>query len=131
MAEPEQSQALEEAELESVEELGDALDWEARGWPSWAEYRPIAEAALRHGLPMRPGKPSRALVRRLSQGEGLPADLAGRLAWQRPYPAGVEEALRKELRESHCRSEEHTSELQSLMRISYAVFCLKKKKRKL
>src|SRR3546814_9867807 len=36
---------------------------------------------------------------------------------------------------SHCfcacasRSEEHTSELQSLMRISYAVFCLKKKKK--
>src|SRR3546814_3749696 len=29
------------------------------------------------------------------------------------------------------RSEEHTSELQSLMRISYAVFCLKKKKIKL
>src|SRR3546814_4400208 len=29
------------------------------------------------------------------------------------------------------RSEEHTSELQSLMRISYAVFCLKKKKHKL
>src|SRR3546814_12676582 len=28
------------------------------------------------------------------------------------------------------RSEEHTSELQSLMRISYAVFCLKKKKSK-
>src|SRR3546814_10211709 len=28
------------------------------------------------------------------------------------------------------RSEEHTSELQSLMRISYAVFCLKKKKRR-
>src|SRR3546814_8896896 len=27
-----------------------------------------------------------------------------------------------------CRSEEHTSELQSLMRLSYAVFCLKKKK---
>src|SRR3546814_5769786 len=30
---------------------------------------------------------------------------------------------------SHLRSEEHTSELQSLMRISYAVFCLKKKKK--
>src|SRR3546814_6835787 len=28
-----------------------------------------------------------------------------------------------------CRSEEHTSELQSLMRISYAVFCLQKKKK--
>src|SRR3546814_20307156 len=33
------------------------------------------------------------------------------------------------VKERHCRrSEEHTSELQSLMRISYAVFCLKKKK---
>src|SRR3546814_3232923 len=31
---------------------------------------------------------------------------------------------------SDARSEEHTSELQSLMRISYAVFCLKKKKTK-
>src|SRR3546814_16598362 len=30
--------------------------------------------------------------------------------------------------ETEARSEEHTSELQSLMRISYAVFCLKKKK---
>src|SRR3546814_3740987 len=30
-------------------------------------------------------------------------------------------------REAQARSEEHTSELQSLMRISYAVFCLKKK----
>src|SRR3546814_7285724 len=36
-----------------------------------------------------------------------------------PFCPGNEEAT---------RSEEHTSELQSLMRISYAVFCLKKKK---
>src|SRR3546814_6841585 len=33
-------------------------------------------------------------------------------------------------RAGRARSEEHTSELQSLMRISYAVFCLKKKKNK-
>src|SRR3546814_8588102 len=32
---------------------------------------------------------------------------------------------------AHERSEEHTSELQSLMRISYAVFCLKKKKKQI
>src|SRR3546814_1741160 len=39
---------------------------------------------------------------------------------------------RRQFREGQAvaaRSEEHTSELQSLMRISYAVFCLKKKKR--
>src|SRR3546814_5674621 len=34
----------------------------------------------------------------------------------------------QEILMAHLRSEEHTSELQSLMRISYAVFCLKKKK---
>src|SRR3546814_14590366 len=39
-------------------------------------------------------------------------------------PAEMEEALQLK-----SRSEEHTSELQSLMRISYAVFCLKKKKK--
>src|SRR3546814_7971774 len=35
-----------------------------------------------------------------------------------------------DITEQFMRSEEHTSELQSLMRISYAVFCLKKKKTK-
>src|SRR3546814_7616668 len=42
------------------------------------------------------------------------------------------DALRLErggFHEGSARSEEHTSELQSLMRISYAVFCLKKKKK--
>src|SRR3546814_2554160 len=39
------------------------------------------------------------------------------------------EAIQGKRRGDLLRSEEHTSELQSLMRISYAVFCLKKKKR--
>src|SRR3546814_1129837 len=52
-----------------------------------------------------------------------------------PRGAGEEETLtRGEAMRFECgcfplRSEEHTSELQSLMRISYAVFCLKKKKK--
>src|SRR3546814_10813283 len=53
----------------------------------------------------------------LVPGVGLP-DAEVLLADRRA--AGAREGLR--------RSEEHTSELQSLMRISYAVFCLKKKK---
>src|SRR3546814_10010318 len=40
----------------------------------------------------------------------------------------IAEAFRHEGKTVLLRSEEHTSELQSLMRISYAVFCLKKKK---
>src|SRR3546814_6235013 len=42
---------------------------------------------------------------------------------EHPVPDGDERALA----DGGLRSEEHTSELQSLMRISYAVFCLKKK----
>src|SRR3546814_5809397 len=47
-----------------------------------------------------------------------------------PPLSGIGEGiLRKGRRPRFRRSEEHTSELQSLMRISYAVFCLKKKKK--
>src|SRR3546814_8024955 len=45
-----------------------------------------------------------------------------------PYRARDREASGSAVRLLKDRSEEHTSELQSLMRISYAVFCLKKKK---
>src|SRR3546814_7511123 len=44
-----------------------------------------------------------------------------------PGPALLRDLLRQPALRSRPRSEEHTSELQSLMRISYAVFCLKKK----
>src|SRR3546814_5012069 len=44
--------------------------------------------------------------------------------------AGVTYASHDVMVARHRRSEEHTSELQSLMRISYAVFCLKKKTQK-
>src|SRR3546814_7531279 len=42
---------------------------------------------------------------------------------------GVGVRKQRQAHQRHQRSEEHTSELQSLMRISYAVFCLKKKKK--
>src|SRR3546814_5003791 len=45
-----------------------------------------------------------------------------------PMAVLVADPLRMDGTPLHYRSEEHTSELQSLMRISYAVFCLKKKK---
>src|SRR3546814_1489926 len=54
------------------------------------------------------------------------ATLAGAAARRSREPQG--RALRRADHRLGLRSEEHTSELQSLMRISYAVFCLKKKK---
>src|SRR3546814_4406658 len=56
---------------------------------------------------------------------GPAAEIRGRPA---PGRGGAAvRALRRRSRHAGTRSEEHTSELQSLMRISYAVFCLKKK----
>src|SRR3546814_6493600 len=54
----------------------------------------------------------------------------GRFAlWQSASrrPSAVPPPKRPQCRSRGCRSEDHTSELQSLMRTSYAVFCLKKK----
>src|SRR3546814_6483769 len=69
-----------------------------------------------------------ALHRRCGGGEGdsialpgLPSLIRRAVALSMPLSAPV-------LLADGPRSEEHTSELQSLMRISYAVFCLKKKK---
>src|SRR3546814_1466900 len=61
---------------------------------------------VHHPLLKRRARGSAGCWRRLSSGQTIDAKLA---------------------RDQARRSEEHTSELQSLMRISYAVFCLKKK----
>src|SRR3546814_8080439 len=51
-------------------------------------------------------------------------------AADRCFAAGPVHRRAAQPRPASARSEEHTSELQSLMRISYAVFCLKKKNKK-
>src|SRR3546814_6729794 len=91
----------------------------ARSWAGSPSLRKAAALPLRDDLPKTDyGPAARAGVKtRTSRKSSLAgdktslSDLAGRYA----------SAL------LDLRSEEHTSELQSLMRISYAVFCLKKK----
>src|SRR3546814_5815704 len=65
----------------------------------------------------------------IAAGQGITVKWRGKPVFIRPRtPKAIEEARSTpiaELRDPQ-RSEEHTSELQSLMRISYAVFCLKK-----
>src|SRR3546814_1835090 len=68
-----------------------------------------------------PGVRSRALLAFLACNAGKP--------YPREKLAGLFWGGRFEVQARQSRSEEHTSELQSLMRISYAVFCLKKKKK--
>src|SRR3546814_5008965 len=57
--------------------------------------------------------------------------LQWRLSTRAIFPTRRQERKKAPEQRAPGRSEEHTSELQSLMRISYAVFCLKKKKNKI
>src|SRR3546814_10108642 len=56
-------------------------------------------------------------------------DNAGPVRARRETKSFISDVEGAEIDMIRARSEEHTSELQSLMRISYAVFCLKKKKK--
>src|SRR3546814_6528370 len=71
----------------------------------------LAAPRPRPARPAAPRRPSPARYRRQPERGG----------------DGGQQTVLARLRCLNCRSEEHTSELQSLMRISYAVFCLKKK----
>src|SRR3546814_1359427 len=75
------------------------------------------------------------IIEQHPEAEAIRAAIIGndRQALDPRIPYGRDKAFgitRKPETAGHDRSEEHTSELQSLMRISYAVFCLKKKKKK-
>src|SRR3546814_7531057 len=69
------------------------------------------------------------LVEQRSAGKFGPGAFVGRQRREQDQRIGTaHQPLHLRLECGGIRSEEHTSELQSLMRISYAVFCLKKKK---
>src|SRR3546814_5999665 len=96
-------------------------------------------------LPSRPGRnrpkrrrsrdraassppPARRLERDADGIDGRPSASGDHVVAFLRRPASAERPGDMEMAAVAARSEEHTSELQSLMRISYAVFCLKKKK---
>src|SRR3546814_5341494 len=79
------------------------------GWPVWLQALLLGALLLAIAIPIYSGLALAAA----HMGRGLIAK-PGATVWLNRM----------------ARSEEHTSELQSLMRISYAVFCLKKKNKK-
>ena len=66
--------------------LGAAVDWKNNGWPDWAYYQPIAQAALDAGVPIVAANLTPATARALARGQraALPANLAERYALDRP-----------------------------------------------
>src|SRR3546814_1289839 len=111
---------LEQAKQEEAranERLAAAQERTGRARKAEASAQALHDAARRAA--------GETLDRRLDRVLPLMSELYRRL---RPHPIwrDIEYSIRGDVRRFLKRSEEHTSELQSLMSISYAVFCLKK-----
>jgi uncharacterized iron-regulated protein len=85
--------------------LGPALAWQDSGWPDWALYRPIAEAALDAGLPLSASDLPRAERRQIAErGPGaLPAGLRREWGLEAPWTEEMRAGLLEELSAAHCR----------------------------
>src|SRR3546814_4066554 len=102
------------------------VDWEAADWArfslnanGWIDHSPPQAPQLIGYYPSVPGGTPAGV---------LPLTFPPETPRAADWGLGIQD-LRGRRDLYHIRSEEHTSELQSLMRISYAVFCLKKKKK--
>lgn len=84
--------------------LDAAVDWKGSGWPDWAWYRPIADAAVANGLPIAAANLSRATTRALGRGGvgAIDPPEAALLALDRPLAPAVEAQMAAEAREAHC-----------------------------
>src|SRR5262245_51618892 len=84
--------------------LAEAVNWQHSGWPDWAMYRPIAEAALQAKLPVGATNRSQATARSLGQtGIGaLDPAFVARHGLDRPLAADTQTAIAEEIREAHC-----------------------------
>jgi uncharacterized iron-regulated protein len=84
--------------------LGAALGWQARGWPDWAMYAPIAAVALGADLPIAPANPTRAATRSIGRGglDALEPPLRDVVAASPRFDAAQSASLAEELRASHC-----------------------------
>src|SRR3546814_8969486 len=103
----------------------------ARGTPSVAWVPPTTSARRVKVMPLEAsvmGGFLRGIGWELSAFQAEIVKLSGQTQEQRNEQHRNDDLRRDEAEQAPGRSEEHTSELQSLMRSSYAVFCLKKKK---
>lgn len=84
--------------------LGGAVDWNKRGWPDWAMYQPIAEAALRAKLRVVATNLPLATARKMTR-DGLAAlepEVVRELGLDRPQPEPVFTRMAADIREAHC-----------------------------
>ncbi len=83
-------------------ELGHRVGWAQTGWPAYALYAPVFEAAARAGAAVLAGNPGAARVRTLSRGEPATADETWAAAAREPLSASGRARLVQDLVDGHC-----------------------------
>nr|WP_319390127.1 ChaN family lipoprotein [uncultured Cohaesibacter sp.] len=82
--------------------LGQALEWERRGWPDWILYQPIFTIALAHHMTLHAGNPERDDLLAAGRKGILSDDLQKDLKWELDYDASQRDSLTEELVAAHC-----------------------------
>jgi uncharacterized iron-regulated protein len=84
--------------------LADAVNWQRSGWPAWAMYQPIAEAALEANLPIIATNLAPATTRALGQSGAAALDpaLVARYGLDRPPAPEAQAVMTREIRAAHC-----------------------------
>ena len=102
MAEQKHRKVLAELEPEGLDGLGDAIEWQQRGWGDWRDYQPIAEEGYAAGMRLKPGNPDRETLMSVGRGGELTKDQLEDLHWDVDYNDADRESLLDELVDAHC-----------------------------
>ncbi|TAN60002.1 MAG: hypothetical protein EPN20_14205 [Magnetospirillum sp.] len=94
-------QAAIDANLGDVAGLGAALNWEKRGWPDWALYRPIVDAAVSAGGGLVGANLPVETTRQIAKGRET-TETDARFGLDAPLSPQAAKAMAEEIRDGHC-----------------------------
>jgi uncharacterized iron-regulated protein len=102
--------------------LAEAVNWQRSGWPDWAMYQPIAEAALQAKLPIIATNLAPAVARSLGHSGPAALDMAfaTRHGLDRPLAPETQAAMAEEIREAHCGYASDATQVNAMLLVQRA-----------
>jgi uncharacterized iron-regulated protein len=97
-----QQSALNHLPETSKNDWGGLLQWTQRGWPDFALYAPVFEAAVTLDAHLIAAHPDRSVLKPLMLGSALDDQLRADLSLDHPLPAQAQKSLEAEIIRAHC-----------------------------